>query len=372
MVDTRALRALGPQGRAGSNPAPGTFLGNVDRKEYNCFNVVFGRLRNWAVVILGLIFLGGIGLYYQSSLIKNHADDLMNHGRAEVAIEEYKKAHALFPWRRDIADDIEGARLVVQSTADYSQVTDVAEFQEVPDLTHLPALPPLKPNELFVPILMYHHIRINPRPGDRVWAALNVTPLQLDEQLAYLASHNYQTITLDQLYEALNKRAMLPDKPIILSFDDGYRTFYDNAFPILRKYQMKAVEFVITQVLNIPAYLTWDEIGEMDKSGLVEFGAHTRHHPNLPELSAAAVTDEVTGSKTDLESHLKKPIYWFAYPYGSYSQSIIKTVQQAGFKGAVSTIYGSIQSSDNIYLMPRIMVDGRFSLDDLVKRINRR
>src|SRR5258708_31668204 len=179
---------------------------------------------------------------------------------------------------------------------------------------------------------MYHQIRVNPNPSDPVLAALSVTPQQLEQQLAYFKNHNFQTITLDELSDALDGKISLPINPIILSFDDGYRNFYENAFPLLKKYNSKAVQFVITGVADNKPYLTWNEITEMDKSGLVEFGAHTRHHPNLPDIPRATIVDEIKGSKLDLEQHLKKRVNWFAYPYGSYSEFIMQTVRDAGFK----------------------------------------
>lgn len=309
-------------------------------------------------------------LYYQSNLLAAHADTLLKYGNSQQALALYKKAQHTFPFRWDLADDISGTQLILQSEKDYGRIHDFSEFQELPPITNLQSTR-LNANELFVPILMYHHIRVNPMPNDPVWAALNVSPDQLNQQLSYLTSHNYHTITLDELLDALNGRISLPVNPIILSFDDGYRTFYTNAFPLLKKYDMRAVQFVITQVVGIDAYLTWPQILEMDRSGLVEFGAHTQHHPNLPDLNNAAIVDEIKGSKFDLEQQLKKPINWFAYPYGSYNAFIIQTVQDAGFKGAVSTIYGTNQSKDNMYLFPRIMVDGRFTLDNIVKRISR-
>lgn len=315
-----------------------------------------------------LIIVGGSWFYYQSSLLKKQADDLIKFGKAAEAMQLYEKAQKIFPLRTDIADDIEGAKLILSSNNDYGNITDFAELQIPPPLSNLPAIV-LAPNELFVPVFMYHHIRINPRPNDPVWAALNVSPDQLDQQLFYLNAHNYHTITLDELSDVLDGKISLPKNSIILTFDDGYRNFYENAFPLLKKYHMKAVQFVITQVVGIPAYLTWDQIIEMDKSGLVEIGAHTRHHPNLPDLSAVDIVDEIKGSKIDLEQHLKHQVNWFAYPYGSYSPFIIQTVKDAGFKGAASTVYGTNQSKDNLYLFPRIMIDGRFSVDNIAKRI---
>lgn len=306
--------------------------------------------------------------YQQSEQLEKQGDTLIEIGQPAEAIVFYKKAQLVFPMRGDLKDDIAGAQLILQSKNDYDSITEFSEIQTPPRLSNLPSTQ-LAPNELFVPILMYHHIEINPRPYDPIYAALFVSPDQLDQQLSYLLTHNYHPISLDELSSALDGRDVLPVNPIVLTFDDGYQSFYDNAFPLLKKYHMKAVEFVITQVEDYPAYLTWKEIVELDKSGLVEIDAHTRHHPNLPDLSHAAIIDEIKGSKKDIEQHIKHPINWFAYPYGSYSPFIIQTVKNAGFKGATSTIYGTNQSNNTIYLAPRIMVDGKFSLDNIARRI---
>ncbi len=325
------------------------------------------------LIIIGLI----VGIYawpsYQKSNdLKNKGDTLVKEGKFEEAILYYKDAQSTFPLRRDIADSANAAQLLLSSNLEYGQITEqtYAEVQTAPPVEELPKIT-LKSNEFFVPILMYHHIRINPRPQDRVWVSLNVTSEQLDAQLNYLATHNYHVITLDDLYNALTKGGALPENPIILSFDDGYRNFYDNAYPILKKHNMKAIEFIITAVEGANAYLTWDQISEMYKSGLVEFGAHTQHHPNLPDLSTTMINNEITLSKSDLESHLGKPIKWFAYPYGGYNNYIENEVQKAGYLGAVSTIYGGVQSKDKLYLLPRIGVSGAFSLDEFARRVRR-
>lgn len=322
-------------------------------------------------LVLFLTILVGVSRYQQSSLLKKEGDELLKYGQSAEAIGLYQKAKTVFPLRGDLDAAVAGAKLVEESNRDYGEVVDVfAELQQPPPLTGL-TFPQLAPNEVFVPILMYHHIRINPRPGDRVWAILNVSPSQLDSQFSYLSGHNFHPISFGQLLDALDRKASLPENPIILSFDDGYRNFYEAAFPLLKKYHFKATEFVITGVVDLPSYLTWAEIAEMDKSGLVEFGAHTRHHPNLPELSSEAVVNEIAGSKADLEQRLHKTVDLFAYPYGSYNDFILRAVREAGFRAAASTIYGVNQNKDNLYLSPRIMVDGRFSLEELARRIQR-
>lgn len=335
--------------------------------------MVFTRYKKKLKKIFGFFVITGLILvicffYYQSNLIKNNADILLKYGDVQEAINLYKRAQALFPLRGDIDESISGANLILTSKADYESIVEFAELQTPPPISSLPTTK-FRPDELFIPILMYHHIRTNPMPNNPVWANLNVSPDKLNQQLYYFFTHNYHAITLNQLFDAVTGKTNLPNNPVVITFDDGYRNFYENAFPLLKKYNMKATEFVITQVVGIPAYLTWNQILEMDKSGLVEIGAHTRHHPNLPDLSQQEITNEIKGSKQDLETHLGHPIEWFAYPYGSYSDFIIQSVKDAGFKGATSTIYGVAQSKDNIYLLQRIGVDGRFSLSELVRRI---
>lgn len=326
-------------------------------------------------ILILLVGVWGFLRYQQSSKLLELGDQLLKQGESEQAIRLYNQAHNTFPFRTDVINSLKGAELVQKSEGEFSKISEVdaeienAELQNVPEIANLPPEQALKSNELLVPILMYHHIRVNPRPGNALWASLNVSPEQLDAQFQYLSAHNFHPISMDQLLDALKNKSSLPSKPIVLSFDDGYRNFYESAFPLLKKYNFKAIEFVITDVSSFPAYLRWDQILEMDKSGLVEFGAHTRHHPSLTSLSSKTAADEIKGSKQDLESHLKKPIKFFAYPYGNYNDSIIKMVQDAGYQAAASVIYGSIQSDDKLFVQPRVMVDGRFSLQEFGNRL---
>ena len=329
------------------------------------------------VLLILLLTFCGYGIFQlhtrsqQSDRLKTQADTFIKQGKPEEAIILYQEAYALFPFRPSIIQDLEGARLILQSDLDYGKIYDIdtAEYQQQLSPAQQSLAEKLSSDEISVPILMYHHIRINPRPNDPVWAALNVTPENLDDQIHYLVSNNYHIVTLSDLYEALRIQGTLPSHSVVLTFDDGYRSFYDNVFPILKKYSIKVDQFVITQAVGASAYLTWDEIKEMDATGLVEWGGHTRHHPDLTTLSNQAMIDEITGSKSDLEEHLGRPITWFAYPYGSYNEKIVQTVKNAGFIGAVSTIYGSGQSMQQVFLLKRIMVDGRYTLDAFIARL---
>lgn len=319
-----------------------------------------------SILILGLIS------FKKGNDLKLEGDQLVTSHQLSAALLYYQEADHAFPFRKDLKDIISGTQLLINSEREYGQIVDL-DFAEVQQLPPLEAILPRKltDGDLFVPILMYHHIRINPMPNDALWASLNVAPDLLDSELNYLSTHNYHVIGLTELYEALNGEFKLPENPIVLSFDDGYKNFYENAYPLLKKYNMKAIEFVITNVETAPAYLSWEQIIEMDKSGLIEIGAHSQHHPNLPSLSLAAIDQEIIGSKNDIEAHLGKKTNWFAYPYGSYNNYIVSTVQKAGFIGAVSTNYSGIQNKNVLYILPRIMADGRFTLDEFARRLKK-
>lgn len=209
-----------------------------------------------------------------------------------------------------------------------------------------------------VPILTYHYIGLNPKPSDRMRDNLSVHPDVFDDQLSVLKAHGYNPITLDTLYAALKGTTTLPAKPIVLTFDDGYVDFYHNAFPILRKYGFHAVSFIPTGLMDQGYYLHWDQIKEMDSSGLISFQAHSIHHPNLMSLSSAQVDHELTKSKQVLESKLGKTVNFMAYPYGAANEFTWNAAKKAGYLGAVGTWYGTFESEGTLYDLPRVKIAG--------------
>lgn len=343
------------------------------------------RLKYASIFLIIFCTLGfGVWQFIYSNILKARADSLVQQNQLQTAILLYQQAKATFPFRIDIDIPLKNAEIFLRnqmmSEETTQSVVELPKQVPIPVPTRGPLFfrkhistptPIIPPEKLFVPILMYHHIRINPQSHNALWASLHVNSSQLNQQLSILLAQGYHTITLDQLYAALQGNIELPSKPIVLTFDDGYKSFYENAFPLLQYYHMHATEFIITNYMlqGYEAYLTPQQILEMDKSGLITFGAHTKDHPDLTKLAKKTVFNEIKGSKNDLEFLLKKPIHWFAYPYGAYNESVIQTVRSAGFEGALSTIIGSSQTINTIFLMPRIMVDGRWDVQTFIKNI---
>ncbi len=199
-----------------------------------------------------------------------------------------------------------------------------------------------------VPIIVYHHIGI----GRGQWF---FNPTKFEAQLEYLSENGYHTVTLAAYLDAEQKGAQLPEKSVILTFDDGYRDAYENAFPLLKKYGMIGTFFVITGMVGFPAYLTWDQITEMHRAGM-EFAAHTVDHPFLTRLSPLRAFWEIWKSRFDLEWHLNVPVTTFAYPYNDHNKQVDALVRLAGFRGACIVDAHSSDTKNDLFQIPRITV----------------
>lgn len=216
-----------------------------------------------------------------------------------------------------------------------------------------------------VPILMYHSIS-----ETEVDNKLCVSPTDLEQQLDYLVREGYHTLTVKDLLAAANGKAMLPPKPLILTFDDGYRNNYTVAYPLLKARGMVATIFVITEKIGTPNGISPSELREMVNNGM-EIGSHTRHHFDLRTLEPVELADEIAGSRRILADVLRSPVETFCYPSGKYSPSALEQVKTSGYLGAVTTEPGVMSDQDKRWLMPRIRVSGGESLEQYIASLPR-
>ncbi len=219
-----------------------------------------------------------------------------------------------------------------------------------------------------VPVLYYHYIGNNPNPADTLRDSLSITPDRFEAEMAYLSQNGYNTITPDSLYADL-KAGTSPGHAVLLTFDDGYIDFYINAFPILRRYNIHATVFIPTGLVGGSYYLTWDQIKEMDSSGLITFEAHSVNHVNLAGMSGDRLKFQVYESKKVLESQLGHPVNFFAYPYGTSNAETWQVVKEAGFLGAWGTWYGRVESEGRVYNMPRERMGGSVDLPGFIAKL---
>ncbi|MFA5029316.1 MAG: polysaccharide deacetylase family protein [Patescibacteria group bacterium] len=210
---------------------------------------------------------------------------------------------------------------------------------------------------LELPILIYHHI--DKLPQKTAYPGLFNDPAVFEQQLIALKNDGYQTIFLKDLAEALTGKKQLPVKSLALTFDDGYEDFYQQAFPLLKKYDSRATVFVIVDSLNTPGYLTTKQLKEMSASGLVKIGSHTLSHINLKIASDQQIREEIVNSKKKLEKILGQAVDDFAYPYGFFNGRDEQTVREAGYSSAVSTRIGKYQSQNDIFSLRRLRPGNR-------------
>ncbi len=200
-------------------------------------------------------------------------------------------------------------------------------------------------------VLNYHKI-------DNMHISLSVKPEDFERQMKYLAEHNFHSITPQELYAALVGGAELPENPVLITFDDGYMDNYTNAYPILKKYGLKATIFVITGFLDRaqPGYFTWGQAAEMEASGLINIESHTVTHTSLTDLTEEQVKMELERSKNDIERRLGKQVDFLAYPTGTYNLHIAALVKEAGYKGAFTVKYGNVDRASNVFAIERVPV----------------
>ncbi len=214
-----------------------------------------------------------------------------------------------------------------------------------------------------VPVLMYHHVswEVDPAAPD-----LTVSPKDFADQVLYFKHQGYETITLSQLHKELFGQEEIPPKPIVFTFDDGYRDVFENAVPVLMQNGYVGSFAIATELLGRPTYAVWDDVIAAQKQGM-EIISHTENHLDLtnPVYSDADLHREIDESKLILENKLGSPIEIFVYPYGRYNEKIQQMVAAAGYKMAFTTEFGLKAESENLLAESRVRVHGQDGLEKL-------
>jgi peptidoglycan/xylan/chitin deacetylase (PgdA/CDA1 family) len=213
---------------------------------------------------------------------------------------------------------------------------------------------PLPSRTIDLPILMYHRIGPIPAGIPAVTKTLTVTPEDFAGQMRWLKSNGYHAVSQLQVYRALEKGKPLPAKPVMITFDDGYRDVLWHAAPVLHRLHMPATEYVITgRVSNgDPSFLTWPQLTRLEKLG-VTIGSHTVTHQDLALIPPSQALAELRDSRRALEQHLGHPVQWFAYPFGAENATVVSLAERVGYVLAVTTQGGTAQSAAAPLLLHR-------------------
>lgn len=240
-----------------------------------------------------------------------------------------------------------------------------------------------------LPIIMYHQVK-NTNLGKDI-----ISTSEFESDLKYLSEHNYTTITMTQLIDFVYKGEPLPENPIVLSFDDGYLSTYENVFPLLKKYNMKIVLSIIgksTDDFSLVSnqdveygHLTWEHIYEMTESNLVEIQNHSY---NLHRISTSRYGSSQMPSESfsQYENILSEDICLlqdkitavtnitpntYAYPYGKYNNNTNVILEKLGFKASLSVTYGvnliSRENPKNLFGLKRICRAHNQSIEKVIK-----
>ncbi len=210
-----------------------------------------------------------------------------------------------------------------------------------------------------IPIFMYHFVRDD--TGNYEYPENMTRPSTLRAQLEYLKNNGYETIYISDL-----DNLEYYEKPVGLTFDDGWEDFYLYAFPILKEYNMKSTLYVITGLVGTPGYCNLDELRELRDSGIVDIECHTVTHPRLANLSREKMVEELTKSKAYLKENLGIDSDTICYPYGSYNQTVIQESKNAGYSYGLAMTGGVYYTSKHkdIYQIPRIYAYRSMTIDE--------
>jgi peptidoglycan/xylan/chitin deacetylase (PgdA/CDA1 family) len=226
---------------------------------------------------------------------------------------------------------------------------------------------------LRLPVLMYHRICDDPEPSVSPYYKVNTSPVIFRRHLRQLAELGCRTMDLASLAALLVRGEPLAPNSVAITFDDGFRDFYTQAFPVLQEHHFTATVFLPTAFIGEQRRsfhgsecLTWEEVRRLRHEG-IEFGSHTVNHPKLVELSPPQVERELRESKDQIEQHLAEKITTFAYPYAfpqtdaPFARTLRDMLLQAGYTCCATTEIGRVKAGDDPFRLKRLPVN---SLDD--------
>jgi peptidoglycan/xylan/chitin deacetylase (PgdA/CDA1 family) len=208
--------------------------------------------------------------------------------------------------------------------------------------------------QVYIPIIMYHSISDTPVGA----AELSVTTKSFEQQMKYLSDNGYTPIYFDEI-----KNCAKIKKPIIVTFDDGYSDNYTNAYPVLKKYNIKATIFMITKLIDTNGYLSKDQITSMED--LVSFQSHTVDHLRLDVLNLKQIKYECNVSQKSLSAITKKAVYVLSYPNGRF-RAPVNRIASEYYDFAVTTQQGINTLHSDKQKMKRSAVARAATLSDFV------
>jgi peptidoglycan/xylan/chitin deacetylase (PgdA/CDA1 family) len=217
-----------------------------------------------------------------------------------------------------------------------------------------------------VPILMYHVIGDPPAgsPFPQLW----VSESDFRGQMRWLARHGYRAVTLRAVWDHWHRGTPLPPRPVVVSFDDGYRSIAHAALPTMRRWDWPGVLNLAVKNLRVSGGLSERQVRRLIAAGW-ELDAHTITHPDLTTLGERELAREIAGSRRQLRARFGVPVDFFCYPGGRYNAHVVAAVRRAGFLGATTTLEGLAEPS-RPYELRRVRVSRSDRVAGLATRLS--
>lgn len=221
-----------------------------------------------------------------------------------------------------------------------------------------------------IPILMYHSISDEEQPNLHPYYRTTASRAVFYEQMRALHQNHYQTCSLGEAVAALQAGDPQATKRVAITFDDGFRDFYRNAFPVLTEFNFTASMFLPTSFIGEQTRLfkgqpclTWHEVKELQRNG-ISFGSHTVSHPQLHAVTRTQLWEELSRSKTEIEEKTGQAVDTFAYPYAfpqadkPFRKIVRESLDAAGYKQGVCTMLGRADAASDPFFLERLPVNG--------------
>jgi peptidoglycan/xylan/chitin deacetylase (PgdA/CDA1 family) len=212
------------------------------------------------------------------------------------------------------------------------------------------------PDNVVVPILLYHRIGVSPTDSQYY-----VPPEKFEEQMKLLHDWEYTVIPVELLVKAIQIGAELPPRPVILTFDDGDISVYTTAFPIMQKYGLTGVTYIVGNYMGTSGYMTADQIKELVAAGW-EVGSHSRSHRDLTRLAPAVQRVEIVEARKVLQKATGSPVLTFAYPFGIMNSAVGDYAHFAGYIAAMGLGFTFDQGKSNLFWLQRRDIKGNYDI----------
>ena len=244
--------------------------------------------------------------------------------------------------------------------ADFNKTAEITPGQEViVPLVHPNPIGVYRSGYQTVTILCYH--RFGPNR-----AKMGITGEDFDAQMAYLEKHGYRVVPLSSIHAFLKGKEALPQRAVVLTIDDGYRSSYSTAFPILKKYNFPATLFIYSDFVGSGDALGWKELREMTASGLIDVQPHSKTHASMVKRPASEageayrkkIEEEIRAPAQQIRKMLGLPLHTFAYPFGDTNELIISQLKSAGYDAGVTVQAGGNPAFAYPFRLRRTMIYG--------------